>query len=112
MPYSSDSIRIPACQLQVSRGNDLAEEQGNARRAVRLWSAADHVGEDVGWAYAGLERWSPEECTGCLAILGDSEFAAAMAAGRGMTWREAAAYALEEEPGASAGHAGAPPEQE
>ena len=79
---------------------------------MRLWSAADHVGEDVGWAYAGLERWSPEECTGCLAILGDSEFAAAMAAGRGMTWREAAAYALEEEPGASAGHAGAPPEQE
>jgi hypothetical protein len=79
----------------IMSAGDLAEEWGDARRAARLWAAADRLAEYAGWAYCRIDRRGPEELAGCKAALGDAEFAAAADEGKRITYEEAIAYALE-----------------
>ncbi|HLJ78016.1 MAG TPA: tetratricopeptide repeat protein [Acidobacteriaceae bacterium] len=97
--------------LQIYR--DLGDRQGvassleafaglNAREdrlepAARIWSAAERLREEIGAPIHPVNRQEYDrEAAAARKALGDEAFTAAWAAGRGMTWEEAVAYALDE----------------
>ncbi|MDQ5854093.1 MAG: hypothetical protein M3380_18890, partial [Chloroflexota bacterium] len=74
----------------------VAGAQGNAARAVRLWSAAGAIREAIGAPLPPVDRPHQETALARLrTALGATTFAARWAEGRALTLEQAIAYALE-----------------
>jgi hypothetical protein len=78
--------------LAVAAGQDA----DGARRAGRLYGAAESLREAIGWPRAPAE-WEEHEgqVAAARARLGEAAFATAWAEGRAMTLEQAIAHALE-----------------
>jgi non-specific serine/threonine protein kinase len=76
----------------------LAAPQGQAERAARLFGAEAALREAIGAPVIPVEQAGHQEHLESLRhSLGEDAFAAALGAGRTMSWEETAAYALEQE---------------
>jgi tetratricopeptide (TPR) repeat protein len=74
----------------------LALSKGDAERAARLMGAIESLREETGHAPFPDERRLGEQTRDALAsALGEEQLAAALAIGRGMTFEQAVAYALQ-----------------
>jgi tetratricopeptide (TPR) repeat protein len=77
----------------------VAAADGQARRAAKLLGAADtQIKAGASYWDAAEGRYIERTIASAVAQLGESEFAAARAEGRAMTFEQAADYALETEP--------------
>jgi non-specific serine/threonine protein kinase len=78
---------------------DLAAARGDAQRAARLLGASESLRESMHLALSPTEQQAHEASLAALRqALGEPGFTGTWEAGRALTWEEAVAYALKEEP--------------
>jgi tetratricopeptide (TPR) repeat protein len=77
---------------------DIASGQAQPERAARLYGAAEAIREAIAFRWSPVDREEYDrQVAGLRGALGEAAFAAAWNAGRGLTWRQAADYALSQE---------------
>jgi tetratricopeptide (TPR) repeat protein len=93
VPESLEALASLAGVVAHNKGS----AQGQARRAARLWGAAEGAREVLGMPLRPIDRevYNSDIAT-MRAQIDDATFAAAWAEGRAMTLEQAIAYALEE----------------
>jgi ATP/maltotriose-dependent transcriptional regulator MalT len=95
---SQETGRMPTVINTLEGMASLAEAQGEAVRAARLWGAAEAAREDTGMALPPIERTLHEPyLAAARSRLRERQWEDALAEGRAMSLEEAVEYALSKE---------------
>jgi non-specific serine/threonine protein kinase len=95
LPMHRDHGERPSAAEALAGLGVVAAKRDSAEQAARLFGAAKALGEAAGYVlHAPIQLWHDETLAAVRAALGESRFAAAWDAGRGLSLEQAVAEAL------------------